>query len=312
MDDETRRHARHRPPKPAACMRGQSRQVDPHRCRRLHTGGLPWKRVDDPRYVPPPAFAPPQLRVAPLNETAVLGRTSYPSGPYAQPPQLPGTGLAARRRLAAAAARPQRAAARAVASSSSACVIVALAAIGIVVSRSRGAAHRAHTLHLPQAFDNYTRVTTLQGSQVQSMFTAGAATFGGIGSDDLTDALVAVYADISDSSPSVLFIGFTAKTARRSARAARRPVRLDRRAGAGRRRRGDRAAVGRRRAAGRRDAMRHRRSRRRRRVGRRVGRHRHPRHRAHRQLRAVGAPATRPSTQRTGTLTRDLRAAAEH
>jgi hypothetical protein len=167
------------------------------------------ERVDDPRYVPPPAFAPPQLRVAPLNETAVLGRTSYPAGPYAQPPGYPAPVAAPN----VAWQPPQRdpsARRRALSVVVSACVIVALATIGIVVSTSSGP-YRTHTLHLPQSFDNYTRVTTLQGSQVQSMFTAGAATFAGIGTDDLTDALVAVYADISDSSPSVLFIGFTAK-----------------------------------------------------------------------------------------------------
>jgi hypothetical protein len=167
------------------------------------------KGVDDPRYVPPPAFAPPQLRVAPLNETAVLGHTSYPAGPYAPPLGYPAPGIAP----GVTWQRPQQdqsARRRTVSVVVSVCVIVALATIGIVVSTA-SVSHRAHTLHLPQAFDTYTRVTTLQGSQVQSMFTAGAATFAGIGTDDLTDALVAVYADISDSSPSVLFIGFTAK-----------------------------------------------------------------------------------------------------
>ncbi len=165
--------------------------------------------VDDPRYVPPPAFAPPQLRVAPLNETAVLGATSYPNGPYTQPLSYPapaaqpGVAWQPPRRDASARRRGLTVVV-------SACVIVALATIGIALATG-AASHQPHTLHLPQAFDNYTRVTTLQGSQVQSMFTAGAATFAGIGSDDLTDALVAVYADISDTAPSVLFIGFTAK-----------------------------------------------------------------------------------------------------
>jgi hypothetical protein len=40
-------------------------------------------------YEPPPAFAPPALRGAPMNETQVLGRTSYPQGPYQPMPADP-------------------------------------------------------------------------------------------------------------------------------------------------------------------------------------------------------------------------------
>jgi hypothetical protein len=89
----------------------------------------------------------------------------------------------------------------------SVCVIIALVTISVVLVTDSG--HRTRTLQLPQAFDNYTQATTLHGAQVQSMFSA-TAPFHGIGSGDLDAALIALYTDVSDGAPNVLFIGFTA------------------------------------------------------------------------------------------------------
>jgi hypothetical protein len=175
--------------------------------------------VSESGYVPPPPFAPPPLRVAPLNETAVLGRTSYPHGPYLtgayghappygaypppavawypptawQPRQLDGT---ARRR-------------RTVSVLTAMGVITALVAICAVLLSSSPATHRARSLSLPTAVDNYLKVSTLSGSQVRSMFTAGGGTFGSVTTSDLDGARVGIYAALDDTAPTMLFIGFT-------------------------------------------------------------------------------------------------------
>jgi hypothetical protein len=165
--------------------------------------------VDDSRYVPPPPFAPPPLRVAPLNEAAVLGRTSYPHGPYAQPVTPPPAAAwypasgwlpphlddSARRR-------------RSLSVLVSLGVIASLVVIGTVLL-SGSSTHRARSLSLPESVDNYTKVSTLSGAQVRSMFTAGAGTFGAVPADDLAAARVGIYAELNNTEPSMLFIGFT-------------------------------------------------------------------------------------------------------
>jgi hypothetical protein len=157
--------------------------------------------ADGESYVAPPAFAPPAQRVAPLNETAVLGHTNYPNGPYAPPPAP----YAVRSPPVQRPRHPRRRASVLI----SLGVITALITIGTVVFAGPGTRH-ARSLTLPDTVDHYTRVTTLTGARVRSLFAASGATFGAIGTHDLDRALVGVYANVGDSVPDLLFIGFTA------------------------------------------------------------------------------------------------------
>jgi hypothetical protein len=168
--------------------------------------------VDESAYVPPPAFAPPALRVAPLNETAVLGRTSYPHGPYAQPAtyappiQPPAAWYpASDRRPSQLDDRARRR--RALAVLSSLGVVAALVTISVVLV-SGAHSHHARSLSLPRSVDDYTMVRSLSGSEVRSMF-VGGGTFGVIPPADLAAAHVGIYAELTNDQPNLLFIGFT-------------------------------------------------------------------------------------------------------
>jgi hypothetical protein len=174
--------------------------------------------VSESGYVPPPPFAPPPLRVAPLNETAVLGRTSYPheplpggaygyAPPYATyPPPVAWYPPAAwqPRHLDESARRR-----RTVSVLAAMAVVTALVALCTVLLTSSHGTHRARSLSLPTAVDNYTKVGTLDGSRIRSMFSAGAGAFGSLPASDLDGARVGVYASLDDSEPTLLFIGFT-------------------------------------------------------------------------------------------------------
>lgn len=157
--------------------------------------------MDEVRYEPPPAFAPPELRDAPLNETAVTGVSSYgrpldaaASSPFAVP-------------LGVRAPRHRRAVTAIVA----ACVATALVTIGIVLLRA-ATAPNPRTLSLPLSAGAYTRVQALSGAQVEGLFMAGgpSAAFRGIGADDVNGAIVGLYRPTGTADPSLLFIGFTA------------------------------------------------------------------------------------------------------
>lgn len=157
--------------------------------------------MDEPGYVPPPAFAPPAQRVAPLNEVAVLGQSSYPPGPYPQPvppwfpPAPPPPALVAKRQ-------------RRVSLVVSVAVVAALIAIGAVLV-SGATARDPRSLSLPRSVDEYTQVSTLSGAQVQHVFAGGSA-FGGLPSADLDSAKVGVYSAMGEPGPSMVFIGFDA------------------------------------------------------------------------------------------------------
>jgi hypothetical protein len=164
--------------------------------------------VDDQRYVPPPAFAPPAQRVAPLNETAVLGRTTYPHGPYAQPARYaPAVPTSQGWHRAPAGRPPARSQKWSILISVG--VFAAVIAIGVALLAGSGTA-TIRTLSLPDSVDDYVRVSTLDGSQIRSMFATGGA-FGSIATTDLSRALVGVYTNNNDGEPSLLFIGFTAE-----------------------------------------------------------------------------------------------------
>jgi hypothetical protein len=178
--------------------------------------------VSDSGYVPPPPFAPPPLRVAPLNETAVLGRTSYPHGPFptgsygygAYPPPYgayppppvawPPPSKWQPRHLDGTAHRRRRTTVL-----TGMAVITALVAICAVLLSNQSAGSHPRSLTLPTSVDNYTMVRALNGAQVRSMFTAGGGTFGSMQPRDLDNARVGVYTALDDSDPTLLFIGFS-------------------------------------------------------------------------------------------------------
>jgi hypothetical protein len=156
------------------------------------------KDVPENGYVAPLPFAPPAFRVAPLNETEILGRSTYPPAETTgwRPVPLPNRGRSprARRRVTVGIA---------------VAVVASLVAIGTTLS-SGADSRQTRSLSLPDTVDTYSQVTHLDGAQVSSLFAAAGGTFGGIGSDDLRGAVVGIYADVGDSEPNLLFVGFTA------------------------------------------------------------------------------------------------------
>lgn len=156
-------------------------------------------------------FAPPSLRTAPLNEQAVLGRTTYPYSamipvPVLAPPPAPtgpwqpgygwvptphATDTRARRRTVIVV---------------STLVLALLVVIGALALGNAGP--DGHSISLPETAGAYLRVSTVSGDQIQSIF--GGGTFGTVPAADLEKAKIGVYARGSQSSPSAVFIGFTA------------------------------------------------------------------------------------------------------
>ncbi len=182
--------------------------------------------MDDPRsvdplagsggtagYQPPPPFAPPVYRVAPLNETQVYGRSSYPPGADA-----PGGDAAGRWSPVTEVARqwpripglPERTGTRRrrVSIAVAGAVVAALAVIAAVLVTAP-AGHRPRTLTLPEAVDEYARLSTLNGAQLSPLFDDGGR-LAAIPVEDLTAATVAVYGDRSDTANTLIFIGFSA------------------------------------------------------------------------------------------------------
>jgi hypothetical protein len=157
-----------------------------------------------PDYLPPPPFAPPALRVAPLNETQVLGRTSYPNGPYAPPPTAyqpsayppPITWHPTRTAQRNAGSR------RRVTMSFVTAGVAVVALVAIVTVLVGGATdHTARSLSVPDSVDEYTRISTISGSELRGLFGQGGV-FGTVPADDLAAAKVAVYGQRDDSQPS--------------------------------------------------------------------------------------------------------------
>jgi hypothetical protein len=168
-----------------------------------------------PDYEPVPPFAPPAQRTAPLNELEVLGRSSYgpaeqPSVPWQPSPYPPVAWHPAHRYPAGGdwqhSSRLRSSRRRTVAIV--AATVVAL--IGIVGALLIGnVAHTTRSLSLPRTAGDYTRLTTISGTHLRSMFGAGSA-FSAIPPDDLDAAKVAVYGRGPQQTPSLLFVGFVA------------------------------------------------------------------------------------------------------
>lgn len=182
-----------------------------------------------PGYRPPPPFAPPALRPAPLNEWQVLGGTTYgpafapaypPSYPPPYPPQ-PGAPAPAGwlPPVAPPVPSPQPAAGhrtgstvrrrRTVAVVST--VTVALVAVVAALLVGANGSHPAHTLSLPQSAGGYVKLTTISGSRLTTILGSGG-TFGSIPDDDIAHAKVGLYGHSAQSAPTLLFIGFAASS----------------------------------------------------------------------------------------------------
>jgi hypothetical protein len=168
------------------------------------------ERVDgsaDPRgYVPPPPFAPPAWRVAPVNELQVFGRTSYPPAlqptlaPTAEPVPSPVWSPATTTRHQ----RPHGLSVAVVV-----LVAAALLVIGTVLVTTDGSSNDRHSLSLPDSAGAYTRVSTISGSQLQNVFT-GSGAFGNLAAQDMDHAKVGLYVRGQERTPTLLFVGFSA------------------------------------------------------------------------------------------------------
>jgi hypothetical protein len=165
----------------------------------------------DGGYEPPPAFAPPLLRTAPLNESEVLGRTSYPDGPYASwfPPTSPP--LKPTPVTALPAARRPRRGTIAV----SVILVVALLGVGIALGLNTGSDHGSRSISLPMTVSSYNRSPDY--SQAQLLALLGNGVLGtAITSDDMRNAKAGVYRNTSPGLPTgsvvpaVVFLGFNA------------------------------------------------------------------------------------------------------
>jgi hypothetical protein len=161
-------------------------------------------------YEPPPPFAPPGLRGAPLNEMYVLGRSTYPVAPMvpvALPPAAwhPGTGWvparAPHRRTVEASMRRRTIAIVAT-------VAVALLAVVAALAVSNPGPSQ-HTLTLPESAGAYVKLSTVTGSRISTIF-GNNGTFSSIGTKDLAHAKVGIYGRGSLGTPTLLFVGFSA------------------------------------------------------------------------------------------------------
>jgi hypothetical protein len=170
--------------------------------------------VDQPAdaYVPPAPFAPPALRSAPLNEVAVLGRSTYPGSPMvpmpvAPPPTAwyPGQGWVPGQ-------PPGRRAAEASARRRTVVTVVAVATALVVLVTALTVANPGasrHSVSLPTNAGDYVKLSTVTGSRIQTIF-GSSGTFSTFATNDLVHAKVGIYGHSAASSPTVLFLGFNA------------------------------------------------------------------------------------------------------
>lgn len=164
----------------------------------------------DADYDPPPAFAPPLLRTAPMNERQLLGRTTYPDGPYAAwpPPAYPPA-------VSVPSARVRSPLRRGLTITIAACLAVAVLGIGIALGLSNASGHASRSISLPTTVSSYER--SLEYSQDQVLATLGTGVLRGpVTQDDIRDAKAGVYRNTSPGLPTgsvvpaVVFIGFDA------------------------------------------------------------------------------------------------------
>ena len=174
-----------------------------------------------PGYEPVPPFAPPAQRTAPINEVQVLGHSSYapheqptamwqPSTAWQPSPYPPVAWHPAYRYPVGGdwqQANHARASRRRSIAIVAATVVALIGIVGALLISAAGPTTRS--LSLPETSGDYTRLTTITGSHLRSMFGAGSA-FSAIPPADLDHAKVAVYGRGALQTPSLLFVGFSA------------------------------------------------------------------------------------------------------
>lgn len=159
-------------------------------------------------YQPPPAFAPPQLRAAPLNEYEVLGTSTYAPEQRQVPPPAPlYRPVAWHPALAGAPASARRGSRRLTLIVSAAVVAVLVTIVSVLSSSGTDGAGRSLTL--PDTAGDYNLFETITGSQLMNLASGGP--FATLSSGDVANARAALYSRGSSSAPSIVFIGFVAK-----------------------------------------------------------------------------------------------------
>lgn len=163
----------------------------------------------DAGYEPPPAFAPPLLRAAPLNERQVLGRTTYPNGPYG--PWSPADALPVPVASGHGRPRPRRGLTVTI----SACLLVILLGAGVALGLTSGSDHSSRSISLPNTVSSYNR--SLDYDQEQLIALLGNGILGSaVTPEDIRNAKAGVYRNTSPGLPTgsvvpaVVFLGFNA------------------------------------------------------------------------------------------------------
>jgi hypothetical protein len=165
--------------------------------------------MPDQGYEPPPAYAPPLLRTAPLNESQVLGRTTYPHGPYAawSPPPASLT-------VTVSPPTTQPEARRGAMILVIASLVVALVGAGVALGLTGGSDHASRSISLPATVSSYNRSSDY-GSQLVGMLVNGALSKA-VSPEDIRNAKAGVYRNTSPGLPTgsvvpaVVFFGFNA------------------------------------------------------------------------------------------------------
>jgi hypothetical protein len=168
--------------------------------------------MPDQGYEPPPAFAPPLLRTAPLNESQILGGTTYPNGPYAAwsppPPSLSAHQPPPPRRPSSP--RPRWRTSVLV----TAAVVVALLGVGVALGLTGGSDHASRSISLPETVSSYDRSIDYSPQLVGLL---GSSALGGaVSPEDIRNAKAGVYRNTSPGLPTgsvvpaVVFFGFNA------------------------------------------------------------------------------------------------------
>lgn len=164
----------------------------------------------DAGYEPPPAFAPPVLRTAPLNERELLGRTTYPNGPYASwsPPVYP-------QAVSVPSARVRSRPRRRLTITVVACVAVAVLGVGVALGLSSGSGRASRSISLPDTVASFDR--SLDYTQQQLLTVLGNGVLADVATpQDVRNAKAGVYRNTSPGLPTgsvvpaVVFLGFDA------------------------------------------------------------------------------------------------------
>lgn len=165
--------------------------------------------MPDQGYEPPPAFAPPLLRTAPLNESQILGRTTYPHGPYAAwsppPPSMTVT-------VPPPSTQPRQR--HAMTTVIAASLVLALVGVGVALGLTAGSDHASRSISLPATVSSYDRSADYS-SQLVAMLINGALSKA-VSPEDIRNAKAGVYRNTSPGLPTgsvvpaVVFFGFNA------------------------------------------------------------------------------------------------------